>query len=571
MKDALPLLLRLPRLPMKVRAAPPKREVAEWMAARAITADQVDNGVLWGCLIALPLAGSLVGAGIFLLKSLLPFLALAALMVFVIMRQYVLGLPRSLMLEENRRMAAEAPEVVGGLSIALALNPSLEEALRHDGQGGALRNRLAILQWEVTMGRSADLTAALSRLSLSFGEECQALRQALYLLLGATRERTTSGRRRLLDKANALVIDGMKERVARYAASLQLPTMAIFCFGIILPILLFTVVPMASMDLRGGGSGSTQGLTCFLLLFVVPLVILLMASGMVRRNPLRRPSISMRVERSSINSLLLVLASLLGGALLIMLLDSRPLMPLLISMPPSITVLCILRRRVASERAERGAEVELGLLLFEMGNLLQSGAGPEAALTTALSSRARGPALQCLRRHLAIHQAGLGSFREDVARDELLRRSAPMATQALLAVMSACDKDPEAAGALALDLAQYLAELQRAREGMRQQLRSLLDMMTFTACAFAPMVIGLTTSIFAVIAASGQVGGGMADADVIGGVYVLELCLVAAYLNTFIAGPGHWRGWCWRCALTCPTAALVLISASGLSDFLIVR
>jgi len=570
MTSDVPLLLRLPRLPGKVRSPSLRPEVAEWMVARGLPSTEVDNALRWSFLISWILAAALIGTGVLALRSLLPFLILAAVMVFLVLRQYVLGLPRAMMLEEGRRMAAEAPEVVGGLSIALALNPSLEDAVHSESGGGSLRRRLATLQWEVTMGRSVDLAAALSRLSLSLGEEGQALRQALYLLLGATRERTALGRRRLLDKANALVIEGMKERVGRYAASLQLPTMAIFCFGIILPILLFTVVPMASMDLRGGGSPATQGLTCVLLLAVVPVVTLIMAYGMVRRNPLRR-SMPSRQFGSTFKHLPLVVAALVGGAFLCLVPGCRPLSPLLLSLPSSLLVIFLLRNRVSVERTEKGGETELGLLLFELGNLLQSGAGPEEALQTVLSSRPSTPVLQRVRRCLVLHQAGLGSIHDDLAGDELLWRSAPMATQALLAVMTACERDPEAAGGLALDLAQYLAELQRARESMRQQLRSMLDMVTFTACVFAPMVIGLTASIFAVIAATGQIGGGLADADLIGGIYVLELCLVAAYLNTFIAGPGHWRGWCWRSALTCPVAAFVLISVSALSGSLLVR
>jgi hypothetical protein len=146
-----------------------------------------------------------------------------------------------------------------------------------------------------------------------------------------------------------------------------------------------------------------------------------------------------------------------------------------------------------------------------------------------------------------------------------------MASQALVAVLTACEKDPQAAGALALDLAQYQAELHRANEGMRVQLRALMDMMTFTAVVFAPLVIGLTTSIFAVITATGQVGGGLPQADIVGGIYVLELCLIATYMNIFIGGDGSWATWSWRSAISTPAAALVLISASILSSSLTVR
>jgi hypothetical protein len=106
---------------------------------------------------------------------------------------------------------------------------------------------------------------------------------------------------------------------------------------------------------------------------------------------------------------------------------------------------------------------------------------------------------------------------------------------------------------------------------MRVQLRSIIDMMTFTAVIFAPLVIGLTTSIFAAISATGQVGGGMQEADLIGGFYVLELCLISAYMTTFIAGNGKWASWAWRSAISCPISALVLISASALSSSLTVR
>jgi hypothetical protein len=539
------------------------------MRGNGITENNMAAAMAWSVLLSLPVASAFILGGLLLAPGMMPFLLLASLAFLLAMRQYALGLLRAMMIEEGRRMAAEAPEVIGSLSIAIALNPSLEAAIRwrHDADG--LRARLERSQWEVLLGKSPDLAAAISHAAMLMTEECRSLRQALYLVLGATRERTIAGRKRLLDKANALVIEGMRERVGRYASSLQLPTMAIFCLGIILPILLFTVIPMASMDLKGGEADQTMPLlSAALLLVVVPAITVVLVHGMVRRNPLRVSSQVHRPTELKERATLALLAAAGAGCALALMGIGSPLFPLLLCAPPCVMAFLLLRRKVAVEKVEASGEMEVGLLLFEVGNLLQSGSGPEDALENALSSRSAAPALERLRLCLSRHIAGLGPLASEVGSDEVLRRSAPMAREALLATLSACEKDPRAAGGMAIDLAQYLAELQRAKEGVRQQLRSLLDMMTFTATVFAPMVIGLTTSIFAAVAASGQMGGGLPHADLIGGIYVMELCLIAAYMGAYISGPANRAAWCWRCAISCPVAAIVLISASALSSSL---
>jgi hypothetical protein len=543
-------------------------DAREWMSANGMDESDMDRAVSWSLLLSLPLAAAIVVIGLLAFPRMLPFFLVAAAMVFVVLRQYALGIPRAMMVEEGRRFAAEAPEVIGSLSISVSLNPSLEDAVRPHGEG-VLRRRLAGLQWDVVMGKSPDLQTAISRMASMMTDECRSLHQSLYLVLGATRERTVSGRKRLLDKANTLVIEGMRERVVRYAASLQLPAMAIFCLGIILPILLFTVVPMTSMDLKGGRTSSAvQFLGCVLLLAAVPLATLVIARGLVKKNPLQCRPAPVRCPPRAVS---LLAASFALGVFLCLIPGARVLFPLLLCLPPALAVVCILRKRISAGRAEQGGETELALLLYEMGNLLESGSGPEQALTLALSSRPSSPTLDRVRLCLSLQISGLGGLSSGLKEDALLLRSAPLSNQALVAVLAACEKDPQAAGAMALDLAQYLSELQKAKEGMRVQLRSIMDMMTFTAVIFAPLVIGLTTSIFAAISATGQVGGGLQDADLIGGVYVLELCLISAYMTTFIAGDGKWVSWAWRSALSCPISALVLISASALSSSLTVR
>ena len=90
----------------------------------------------------------------------------------------------------------------------------------------------------------------------TLGEENENLRQSIHLFISATHESTREGMDRLLDKANALVIDGVKDRVERYVASLALPTMVFFAFGILLPVMMFSLVPLLTL-----GSVSSIGPT----------------------------------------------------------------------------------------------------------------------------------------------------------------------------------------------------------------------------------------------------------------------------------------------------------------------
>ena len=224
------------------------------------------------------------------------YLFMPILLMMIIVPSFVISSPESSARREELDILRESPTIIGAMSMSMQLQPSLDRAVAFASQcgDGSLNVRLRTLLWQVLTRVRYDLPTSMMEFASTLGEENENLRQSIHLFISATHESTREGMDRLLDKANALVIEGVKDRVERYVASLALPTMVFFAFGILLPVMMFSLVPLltlgsiSSIDATSSAGPIVTDIELALLLLVVfPTASFLYCRSTLSRNPLQ--------------------------------------------------------------------------------------------------------------------------------------------------------------------------------------------------------------------------------------------------------------------------------------------
>ncbi len=214
----------------------------------------------------------------------------------IIVPSLVMGSPANGAKREELDMLRESPTVIGAMSMSMQLQPSLDRAVAFASQcdDGSLNLRLRTLLWQVLTRVRYDLPTSMMEFASTLTDENESLRQSIHLFISATHESSREGMDRLLDKANTLVIDGVKDRVERYVASLAMPTMVFFAFGILLPVMMFSLVPLLTLgnvSSIGSAKNAAPIITdldlALLLLVVFPAASFLYSRSTLSRNPLQ--------------------------------------------------------------------------------------------------------------------------------------------------------------------------------------------------------------------------------------------------------------------------------------------
>ncbi|HSV42327.1 MAG TPA: hypothetical protein VLH13_02830, partial [Methanomassiliicoccales archaeon] len=453
-----------------------------------------------------------------------------------------------------------------------------ERAVGHtcSQSSGVFSERLRIIQWRSLVDRGSELTDGITDMAGTLGNMNGNLRQSLQLLISASAERTRLGVERLLERANELVVQGVREQVDRYVASLSLPTMVLFAFGILLPVMLFSLVPLFSIRVGmsdGGAASPALGMeqTAFLMLVVFPLCSLIYAVNTLERHPLRRRS-DWKDDIGRGDALILLGTVVLPLSVIL----SVPGLDIMIGLVmlavlPSAYILLRWEKAARALRSGAEAEQELVLALFQIGNRMMSGSSLESSFG-ATGKAERGRHLPSFVRRVLHASACSGrSLAEEMAEDKLFVRLSPMIRNAYMTVASSAALDPMTAGRTALNLAKYVWDLRESEVRSRDKLRSVVDMMTYTAMLFAPIVLAITGGLFHIVQTVAPVDGS-SDLSLVGGIYAIELCLVVAYFNQNIMGDGDARLVLRRFAVMAPVAEAVhmitaLLAEEGFSSF----
>ena len=160
---------------------------------------------------------------------------------------YYLNYPKMAADKEKLLALAYVPEIVNYFTMSLRLTPNLEKAVEfaaNHGQG-KIAEELKKIVWDVQLGRYESVEEALDELAYKWGPYNDDFKQALMLVRASILEADSKKREDMLLKANSDVLEGAREKMDLYARGLQQPTVYLYYFGILLPLLLAILLPIA--------------------------------------------------------------------------------------------------------------------------------------------------------------------------------------------------------------------------------------------------------------------------------------------------------------------------------------
>jgi len=438
--------------------------------------------------------------------------------------------------------------------MSLRHEPSLSKAMRFASRGESeFARELRRSLWEVVMGKHESFEGAVHALGVRWARFSEDLKTSLNAMVTASCESTEEGKRRALDRASSAMVAGAKRRIEEYALSLSTPSMIMFGLGILLPLMVGSFMPMLSWDIwmgtsadQGGdalGTGSVLPQTVFLMNVLFPAIALLVAMDAVSHHPMdlpRRNEMDPRRGRA-LGAALAVAGTAVLSVLALRFLEGTALdVCLLLSALVPVSVL--LMRLGTAEHARSAGRRRRGLedVLFKTGARMLEGDNFEAALNGAGRELDGEPAEMVRRLSLRTTIAGEGF--EQAADEELDRCGDRNVLEGLKIVRGSASKNELSAGMLAMDLAAYLKDLGDLESTLKSRLRPTISMMRMTTHALAPIVLGVTFSIYMSLS---SIAGGTGDMSagslfLVLGMFLAEINAAVSYFVWGIDGKhGH--------------------------------
>jgi len=486
------------------------------------------NSFLWSFLASVP--------AVFAVLLLLPYpftmFAAGLAIVPLLVPALILAGPSRRYAAEQRSFLLDTPAVIGAMGMSMSRAPSLERAVEMGTRSGEgeLQKAIASVAWNALTGEAADLRSGLSAWTSGLDRMNDGLRRALHLVMAAE-ESEDEGRERLLDRANSIALDGLREACERYVGSLSFPVMLVFAFGVLAPVMLFSLIPLLGMDGGSIGGALDLGMLAFVLLLLVPAFTLGYIRSMMGRNPLQgqRTKLSIPRNRSAL-ALSFVPAAAVAFAV-----TGSPLGTALAGLGTLLFSLIALGP--PEKKGEKEIESSFVDALYRLGNAMLGGQDLERAFADVTVTE-QGAFREWGLRMVHATRTDRVSLAEAVRADRELASRSPVLHQNYLAVITCAEEDHLGAGKLAINLAQSQGDVAKAQAKVRENLRPVVDMMSTTSVLFAPAIIGLTGGIM------GMIGGGTSELTALASIYVVELAFI---VNHFLGGLDGWsrarRGW----------------------------
>jgi len=482
-------------------------------------------------------------------------------------------------------MARESPAVIGAMTMSMQIQPSMENgllfAIQHNN--GTLSMRLKEVLWKPLSRSGTSLTSSFLDFSASLGEENESLRQSLHLIMSSTCERTKEGVDRLLDKANMVILSGIRDSVDKYVASLSAPTMVLFALGVLLPVMLFSLVPLISVGTsfnisetgmeEGTGPGVPMSMLGLLLLVVFPISSFVHARSIIARSPLQTfRENDIIIDRNGIAFLFIWLSTIVI-VLLVNLGDYFSYFMLFaLVLPPSMFLCIFLRKNHTAQRKKVETERDFVRAIFQIGSRMASGSSFEAALENTSRSKEGSEFSEIV--DLVLYRAKMSrSSLREILMDELYSQGiGSMLCGAVRTIVECSEKNPKGAGQVAMNLAQYLSDLNSCEIKIEERLKSLVDMMQSTSMVFAPIVLGITSSLIGLIAEFGNSSSELiTQTTLMVGIYVVQLVAVMSYFTVFLLGHKTWKEVGYEFGRRAPVGLAIFISISILCQIGLTR
>ena len=454
---------------------------------------------------------------------------------------------------EEARVMGQMVDAVSYMAMSMRLSPTLHRAILFAARnvGEPLASRLRQVIVDVELRKFDSFEDAFIDLARNYDPGNEEFQQALRSLRTAELQSTTERLERSLERATSTAFEGARRRVREFADGLHRSVFILFSLGVVLPLLVGSMLPLMSVS----GLEATPWIAVLLMNILFPLLFYLSAKHILGRRPLiRRPS-RIKLERDGrakraavaliVGSGLVALGIFCGhvasdgsearstldaafadGSLVSMDpaeradLEARASdsstsslkgaaaalghLPVLWGIAAAVALYYLPALRLPRQRREEVRAVEDGLpdALFQIGSRIADGMPLEPAMRRTADGFKDEPVALLLRKALA-HM----TLKRTSATEALFGRQGALSgfpsdnvSASLKTVVEMVRKDVSGAGRAIVAVSDHLRDLRRVDSEIGSQLRPVTDMMQSTATLFAPVILGITSALYLVVA-----------------------------------------------------------------------
>ena len=407
------------------------------------------------------------------------------------------------------------PEAISYMSISMRLNPSLNKAVEFasDNVDEPLSGDLKQVIWDVYMNRFTSIEESYLDFAYKWGEWNEDFKRSLYAIRSSVLETSQSGIKRVLDSANAIILEGTINQVEGYLNSLSGPTMVLFALGVLLPIFIATLLPIMGLG------RDYLPLVVLLMDVVFPALTLLYAMSVLQKRPgtMLPPDIPSPLTKGTkrgiaIFCVLLGLALIAAGIYttyyvsrfshdetsgMLQLLASVPII-WGIGLPLAIYMKLTSRDQKRELDHIRNMEEEFPDAMFALGSRIAEGKPYEYAIEKTADSL-KGTHISSLFKKISYGvNVSHASLRQVLfGRNGTLKDFPSRSIRAVMnMVIETSKKDSLTAGQTIIDISKYQRELKRAERRIQNELSRTITTMKTTGMIFAPLIMGVTTALY---------------------------------------------------------------------------
>ncbi len=498
---------------------------------------------------------------IFKLITLFPIFILPLIAIAVVM-----NFPYYLAERRRAKTIGRMPEAINYMVMAMSITPNLGRAVKYAAESveEPLSSEMRKIIWDVEMRRYSKIEESLLAFADEWGKWSEEFRRSLYTIRNASHKETQEEINRSLDKANQIAVNGAEKKMRSFAEALTIPAMTLFSLGSILPLLIAALLPVLAVG------EATADLIIIFLDVIIPIGFFIYSSHILGYRPAIRVSLSIPSFLTKKEMYTIVGTSIgIAAGMIFLGFYLRPHYSYLISLLPlwgitiGITIYCFFTSYLPYKERNNIIETEKNFpnALFHLGGYIGRGEPPERALekvadnihsaSVSVLFQKISYSLHVTRKSLSDILFGKGGVLEDHP-SQMIKATTTTITRAI-------KKDPVTAGQSLARISDYLNQLMDIEEEMKSRLKEITGMMTVTAQFIAPLVMGVTTVLYVILAGyfaeidlSGplsDVAGGFVGGEIpiggfvfclVVGIYLILLVLLTVYFTVGIESGEDW-------------------------------
>lgn len=343
-------------------------------------------------------------------------------------------------------------------------------------------------------------------------------------------------RKALLDRARSAVLDGTRQRMATFGASISEPATGIYAFGVFLPLALAALIPAV----RAAGFPTPLPVLVALYDVVLPLALLAATAWLLARRPMAFPPPAVDRSHPDVpdSAGIALFAGLVagGGGWYVAGRFLQPWTPPIAALGVGLgTALVVAYRPMVQVRREiEDVEAGMGDALAMIGRRVAAGTAVERAIAT-VAEETTGP-FGTLLEDVAGRQRRLGIDldRALFGADGVLATHPSDRLRGGGSMLAMAAREGPPAGDAIVALAGHLDELDAVERETRRSVESVTSTLSNTAAVFGPLVGGVTVALAGAMGGPGpfQGAGDVSGLGLAVGVYVLVLAVILTVLTT---------------------------------------